>query len=612
MPPPTSYELAVYLEQRSGLRFTPYQIACYLTALQTKGFVILSGLSGTGKTKLAQAFAELLGADDGTNHLFLPVRPDWRDSKALIGYYNPILERYEATALLRFVLAARQAHETPRQASLVAAVRAGLERPDNKRWLEDLDAMLKGLAGKHADQLSAEDLHSLWVQQSNGVSSIGQATSMKLPDDARLREATAIVMDMARTPGQRFIDAVKVLAPPNHWARVWRAVAACDIANVHTIVHGRRVRELLGYLDFESAQDPRDLAVRNKPDEIDEGLRFIMDQVDRQLPGLGRLERAIAPWLMWEYFEGVARPAVPAQKPAGGGVAPFFLLLDEMNLAHVEHYFADFLSVLESGRRENGFTLEEIRLHAFDTPVADGAGGTIPPALALPPNLYIIGTVNVDETTHAFSPKVLDRAFTIEFEGADLAAYPPNQVGASLTLPDERRSALLAAFTREGRFVQNAKAPDITGAPARDSSFMAQLRDLEQLLRPYELHFAYRVVDDILAYLANAEAYRWFDGLGGLDAAFDSAVLMKVLPKFHGSRSRLQEPLHRILEWTGMPLPDPDDPATAATPGYQADIKKVRSSLVNGSGSEFKYPRTALKCLRMLYQLAVTGFASFS
>ena len=96
----------------------------------------------------------------------------------------------------------------------------------------------------------------------------------------------------------------------------------------------------------------------------------------------------------------------------------WFVILDEMNLAHVEYYFADLLSVLESGRDEDGWTREPLRLG-----YPDEAAGNLPPReLKLPPNLYIVGTVNVDETTHAFSPKVLDRAFTLELTDVDFTA----------------------------------------------------------------------------------------------------------------------------------------------------------------------------------------------
>jgi 5-methylcytosine-specific restriction protein B len=79
---------------------------------------------------------------------------------------------------------------------------------------------------------------------------------------------------------------------------------------------------------------------------------------------------------------------------------PYFLVLDEMNMSYVERYFADFLSVMESG--------ESISLWSGE--------GDVPNDISLPINLFIIGTINVDETTYMFSPKVLDRANVIEFK----------------------------------------------------------------------------------------------------------------------------------------------------------------------------------------------------
>jgi 5-methylcytosine-specific restriction enzyme B len=81
-----------------------------------------------------------------------------------------------------------------------------------------------------------------------------------------------------------------------------------------------------------------------------------------------------------------------------------------MNLARVEHYFSDFLSAMESG--------EEIHLH--DDPQVEEEED-IPRRIAIPKNVFVIGTVNVDETTYMFSPKVLDRAFVLEFNDVDFS-----------------------------------------------------------------------------------------------------------------------------------------------------------------------------------------------
>lgn len=167
------------------------------------------------------------------------------------------------------------------------------------------------------------------------------------------------------------------------------------------------------------------------------------------------------------------------QNPA----APYFLCLDEMNLARVEHYFAPFLSAMEgdSGR---------LAIHAGENAV-DG----IPPAIAWPRNLFIIGTVNMDETTHPFSDKVLDRAFTFEFWEADLDAW---------------------------RDKAAARAPaDVLAAVLR------VLKALYAALVPARRHFGYRTCDEVLGFC---------DGGSGvpLVAAMDAAVLAKVLPKIRG------------------------------------------------------------------------------
>ena len=90
---------------------------------------------------------------------------------------------------------------------------------------------------------------------------------------------------------------------------------------------------------------------------------------------------------------------------------PYFVLLDEMNLARVEHYFSDILSVMESRKWQDGKMVTSTLLRD----VSENKD------IKLPTNLYIIGTVNMDETTYPFSKKVLDRANTIEFNRVELS-----------------------------------------------------------------------------------------------------------------------------------------------------------------------------------------------
>lgn len=161
---------------------------------------------------------------------------------------------------------------------------------------------------------------------------------------------------------------------------------------------------------------------------------------------------------------------------------PYFLCLDEMNLARVEHYFAPFLSAMEGGDGR-------LTIHTGDKV------DLIPPAIPWPRNLFIIGTVNMDESTHPFSDKVLDRAFTFEFWDANLEAW--------------RKKAA-------------ARAPAEVLKPVS-----GVLQALYTALAPARRHFGYRTCDEVLGLCAARS------GLSP-QAALDAAVLAKVLPKVRG------------------------------------------------------------------------------
>jgi 5-methylcytosine-specific restriction protein B len=218
--------------------------------------------------------------------------------------------------------------------------------------------------------------------------------------------------------------------------------------------------------------------------------------------------------------------------------------------------------------------------------------------MRLPPNLYVVGTVNIDETTHAFSPKVLDRAFSIELVDVDFSDYPPAATGDAPELSDDERQALLRAFTREGRFPRIDKA-EIAGYVTEHPEVRDRLQALNSRLRQDNLHFGYRVFDEIVTFLTVAEENGMFDGLGA-NAAFDAAVLMKVLPKFHGSRGKLQRPLDALLAW----CLDPDAPSLT-----QPGLETV--PLANYGTPSYVLPKTAERVQRMLSELQTDGFTAF-
>ena len=290
---------------------------------------------------------------------------------------------------------------------------------------------------------------------------------------------------------------------------------------------------------------------------------------------------------------------------AGDDLA-WFVILDEMNLARVEYYFADLLSVLESGRDADGWTQEPLRIV-----YPEEAGGELPPrTMHLPPNLYIVGTVNVDETTYTFSPKVLDRAFTLELTDADFSHYPPTTSHLETKqLTNQARAALLAALSREGTFAIIDKYA-IAAYVEKHPEARGRLQALNERLRPYNLHFGYRVFDEIVAFLILAEQNGLYQPLGGSHAALDAAVLMKVLPKFHGSRGKLLDPLYQIMAW----CVDPDSPDDKSIAEARQEIEKQQEHLdliEQLPDARFHCPETAGRIRRMLWALYTTGFAAF-
>ena len=241
---------------------------------------------------------------------------------------------------------------------------------------------------------------------------------------------------------------------------------------------------------------------------------------------------------------------------------PYFLILDEMNLSVVERYFADFLSAMESG--------EPIKLW-------DG-NDDVPAEIKLPKNVFIIGTINVDETTYMFSPKVLDRANVIEFKIA--ANEMEDYLGKKVSINLEQAYSACADMAVD--FVTKAKSQVEKDEKNKDVllSFFMELKEVNA-------EFGYRTVNEISRYLHFAE--------GDLtdDTAIDTAILQKLLPKLHGSRKKLVPVLTSLWKLCLN---------NGVTKEIDAEFK----------ATDFKYPESAEKIQRMYHAVVDNGFTSFA
>lgn len=216
------------------------------------------------------------------------------------------------------------------------------------------------------------------------------------------------------------------------------------------------------------------------------------------------------------------------------------VLLDEMNLAPVEHYFSDFLSVMES-RRRSGETIITDRL-PIELPASDGPWDDLRAAV-LPFNLKIIGTANMDETTRGFSPKVLDRAFSIEFDDPELTAFAE----AAETPPIPGLLSELIAPLVDG------KQPITVNEALQNNQEWFEhiarlLSNVQEILSPAGVKFGFRTRDSILLYLLNWKLLNLKDVISE-NAALDFCLLQKVLPRVAGAGDLLGTALAKLEDW---------------------------------------------------------------
>jgi 5-methylcytosine-specific restriction protein B len=269
-------------------------------------------------------------------------------------------------------------------------------------------------------------------------------------------------------------------------------------------------------------------------------------------------------------------------RAAGDPEHPYLLVLDEMNLAHVERYFADVLSGMESRqeclpnliKEEDGiWRVPQRALHRIE----------------FPENLWVVGTVNVDETTYMFSPKVLDRANTFEF-----------RVGATDLSPNARKPVRCAsgdsAVVRGLLKLSTDHTWQEKNPPAFKTQLERLLRQLHEALARNNLEFGHRVFYEALRFGALAER----SGLGGLEETLDRLVIQKVLPRLHGSRRRLEISILALMHFC-RDLPEVIE-TDEKLPALNIELETVAPKL----------PSSYDKLSRMLKSLRANQFVSFT
>lgn len=213
---------------------------------------------------------------------------------------------------------------------------------------------------------------------------------------------------------------------------------------------------------------------------------------------------------------------------------PYFLCLDEMNIARAEYYMSDILSAIETRRFEDGAIVTEPVLSSIsygnDSAAAEKYGNVM-----LPENLYIVGTVNIDESAFSLSKKVLDRANVIEFSCVDLMSMP--------SFGKERAEGITATND-----LLVSKYITLNDSSEADREYIAdvctRLTEINGILETANAQIGYRARDGIVFYMLLNRETELLDG----KAAFDNQIMQKILPRVGGSSEAVNTALGELLK----------------------------------------------------------------
>lgn len=252
----------------------------------------------------------------------------------------------------------------------------------------------------------------------------------------------------------------------------------------------------------------------------------------------------------------------------------YFICLDEMNLARVEYYLSDYLSIIESRKKVGKDIITDNIVEYQEN------NETI--KLHIPDNIYLIGTVNMDDTTFQFSRKVLDRANTIEFSDVDLdnLFFESNEEVESLNVSNDfLKTTYLKTMDIEEEYREYAKEAN------------KKIIEINEILKKSQKQFAYRVRDEILFYLVENKKANLLDE----DTAFDYQIMQKILPAINGSEQSVYQVLIDLLNFI-----------------FETnDIETVEEAENHLETTTVKYENSAKKIIYMLKGYQNDGYVSY-
>lgn len=536
---------------KSGLSFSKEAITNYCLSLYTKPFVILSGISGTGKTKIAQ--------------LFQPYEEEKRNDK-----YS--LKKSIADVGTQYITL-----------TLTKGIIHGDGRGNFRK--EDLEVLLT--TEEYEDYQQERQM----LLQKGVADNFKQQYSITLIDSQNKEYMMKFYIQRASSPlvRARFKSKRGDSNQYNLQPYLKQNYVVGDVIQLVKI--GEKRFSIVKSVDQEVIQYEQNTKVKTYDDNICL-IPVKSDWLDSSaIVGYYNIiekKYHIGPFLKHLLY-AIENPDVP-----------FFVILDEMNLSKIEYYLSDVLSVLETrlpGNAEDDIILKEkIILHTgtsddyLDTD--DEYFDSIPSKVDVPVNFFITGTINIDETTYTPSPKVLDRANVIEFNEVDLNKYFYNT-----TIENSNNKYVLCKvpnFTKPTLPLQKVSV-------SMPKIIKKELISINKILKQYNLHFGYRVASEISLYISHALEYVAANEQSNenediLYKALDYQISQKILPKISGTQARIEKAIVELFN---------------LFTNEAVNIENIDpSQLANYDPEISRYPLSVKKIINIHTKLTAYGFAS--
>ena len=554
----TGDQLLLLLEH-NGFYFHKEVLFNYYVSLKTKPFVILTGISGSGKSKIAEVFADIISEGDKENYELVPVKPNWRDNKGIFGYHNVIDDSYYITKVVKLFIRALANPDKPYFLILDEMNIAKVEH-----YFADYLSLIESrrFVDDENDELTIDDFNY------NPNETLSKAIILSAIDINKPGEFLPISDYRENRFSQKWKNQI---FGGNNWTAQYRSELNQG--------DGR-----LAHRVFESEPGGHNYRLKDKS---------LMNDDDRRVV---------------EQLEELYNNSLTRRKR----IVQDNIVLHNSNVCIGSASGKKCLCSTCPYKNNEKYKCEQL----YDSSTESYL---VPPELPIPLNVFTIGTVNVDETTYMFSPKVLDRSNVIEFNDVDIKRVYnlPDNLARFLAIyrgiyyedyffdtDIDLHSNLTIDLPQAGHVVKI-----LNDYPEESKGLLAVFNVLEK----YNMQFGYRVMNEIACYIVNVVALSGVNT--NINKAIDIQILQKVLPKLHGSYDKLWNPLAELLVSCGNDGETWNRPITMTSllekllsDNEDKAIESIEKSVFE---SIFKYPKAAEKILYMLNDLDKQGFATF-